>query len=158
MIMNNIIEGNIKNLESNPMLETNYNIQQQWKFAENEIIKNYVIKDKQARIIWELSTPKKREDVFWRFSGINIFKPNCLFRVNDIPVDYLHTKCSEQKNFNVYVIGSNYIGEASLEKSIKRAQNGGICIIYIGKGVAYYQGEECGGHRPRYILSTAGQV
>ena len=38
-IMNNIIEGDIKNLESNPMLETNYNIQQQWKFAENVIIK-----------------------------------------------------------------------------------------------------------------------
>ena len=38
-IMENIIDGGIVNLESNPMLETNYNIQQQWKFAENEVIK-----------------------------------------------------------------------------------------------------------------------
>lgn len=38
-VMNNIIEDGILHIESNPMLETNFNIQQQWKFAENEIIK-----------------------------------------------------------------------------------------------------------------------
>lgn len=122
--------------------------------VENEIIKNYVIKDKQERIIWELSTPKKREDVFWRFSGTNIFKPNCLLQVKDIPIDYLRKICSKQKNSGAYIIGSSYIGEISLEESIRRAQNGEICIIYVGNGIAYYQGEECGGHRPRYVLKT----
>lgn len=38
-ILKNIIDDGIINLESNPMLEHNYNIQQQWKFAETEIIK-----------------------------------------------------------------------------------------------------------------------
>ena len=38
-IMKNVIDDGIENIESNPMLETNYNIQQQWKFAENEIVK-----------------------------------------------------------------------------------------------------------------------
>lgn len=38
-IMKNIIEDGIEHIESNPMLETNLNIQAQWKFAENEIIK-----------------------------------------------------------------------------------------------------------------------
>ena len=38
-IMNNVITDNIELIESNPMLETNYNIQQQWKFAESEIVK-----------------------------------------------------------------------------------------------------------------------
>lgn len=38
-IMNNVIQDGIKHIESNPMLVTNYNIQSQWKFAENEIIK-----------------------------------------------------------------------------------------------------------------------
>lgn len=38
-IMNNVIEDKIKRVESNVMLETNYNIQNQWKFAESEIIK-----------------------------------------------------------------------------------------------------------------------
>ena len=38
-IMNNIINDGIEKIESNPMLETNFNIQQQWKFAESEIVK-----------------------------------------------------------------------------------------------------------------------
>lgn len=38
-IMKNIIEDGVLNIESNPMLEHNYDIQQNWKFAENEIVK-----------------------------------------------------------------------------------------------------------------------
>lgn len=38
-IMNNVISDGILHIESNPMLETNYNIQSNWKFAENSIIK-----------------------------------------------------------------------------------------------------------------------
>ena len=38
-IMKNVIADGIQKIESNPMLETNYSIQQQWKFAENKIIK-----------------------------------------------------------------------------------------------------------------------
>ncbi len=38
-IMQNVIEDGITRVESNPMLETNYNIQQQWKFADNEVVK-----------------------------------------------------------------------------------------------------------------------
>lgn len=38
-IQKNVVKGGIKSIESNPMLETNFEIQQQWKFAESEIIK-----------------------------------------------------------------------------------------------------------------------
>ena len=38
-IMKNIIEDGVMSIESNPMLETNFDIQQQWKFAENVIVK-----------------------------------------------------------------------------------------------------------------------
>ena len=38
-MMCNIVEDGILKIESNPMLETNFSIQQNWKFAENEIIK-----------------------------------------------------------------------------------------------------------------------
>ena len=38
-IMRSLQHSDVKRIESNPMLETNLNIQQQWKFAENEIIK-----------------------------------------------------------------------------------------------------------------------
>ena len=38
-IMNNVVKDKIENLESNPMLETNFDILQQWKFAEYEVVK-----------------------------------------------------------------------------------------------------------------------
>lgn len=38
-IMKHVIEDGIEKIESNPMLEHNYNIHHQWKFAENEIVK-----------------------------------------------------------------------------------------------------------------------
>lgn len=38
-IQKNIVEDGILGIESNPMLESNFDIQQQWKFAENEIVK-----------------------------------------------------------------------------------------------------------------------
>lgn len=38
-ILKNVIDDGIINVESNPMLETNFNIQAQWKFIENKIVK-----------------------------------------------------------------------------------------------------------------------
>ena len=38
-IMQNLIEDKIERIESNPMLQTNHSIQQQWKFAKYEIVK-----------------------------------------------------------------------------------------------------------------------
>ena len=38
-ILKNIIDNGIEKIESNPMLEHNLNIQQQWKFTESEIVK-----------------------------------------------------------------------------------------------------------------------
>ncbi len=38
-VMKNIIEDGVEKIESNPMLEHNYNILQQWKFADSVIVK-----------------------------------------------------------------------------------------------------------------------
>lgn len=38
-ILKNIVKNKIEKLESNPMLEHNLNIQQQWKFVDTEIVK-----------------------------------------------------------------------------------------------------------------------
>ena len=38
-IMANILQDKIQKIESNPMLDTNFSIQQQWKFADYEIVK-----------------------------------------------------------------------------------------------------------------------
>jgi hypothetical protein len=37
--MKNVVKDGIEKIESNPMLEHNYSIHHQWKFAENEITK-----------------------------------------------------------------------------------------------------------------------
>ncbi len=39
-ILRNIIDDGILDVESNPMLESNYDIQQTWKFIDNEVIKH----------------------------------------------------------------------------------------------------------------------
>ncbi len=38
-IMKNVVYNGIEEIQSNPMLETNLNILQQWKFAESEVVK-----------------------------------------------------------------------------------------------------------------------
>ncbi len=38
-IMSNLINDGVEAIESNPMLETNFDIQRQWKFATSEIVK-----------------------------------------------------------------------------------------------------------------------
>lgn len=38
-IANNIIKNGIEHMESNPMLENNFDMQQTWKFAENTVVK-----------------------------------------------------------------------------------------------------------------------
>ncbi len=38
-ILKNIVDSGIKKIESNPMLEHNLNIQQQWKFVDSDIVK-----------------------------------------------------------------------------------------------------------------------
>lgn len=38
-IMKNIIDDGILTIESNPMLESNFNIQRQWKFLDGEVVK-----------------------------------------------------------------------------------------------------------------------
>ena len=121
--------------------------------TEQEIIKKYVRKNKQDRILWELSTPRKRDAVFWNFSGTDIFNENCLH-----PIKYMQKEEMEKYLFKlsgtseVYFIGESYIGYLPLNQATERASMGEICIIYCGKGIGYYQGEQEIGKPPRFLL------
>lgn len=60
--------------------------------VETEIIKNYVVKNKQDRIIWELGSLQKRDEVMWRFHhNLDIFKKECLY-----PVEYMNPEEMEE--------------------------------------------------------------
>ncbi|MBQ7916947.1 MAG: RHS repeat-associated core domain-containing protein, partial [Firmicutes bacterium] len=122
--------------------------------VEEEIVRGYVKDNKQERLLWELNSPKKRKTVIWKFADSEVFKSNCLN-----PVKYMSAKQIE-KHFspiltasNVYFIGEDYIGQLTLQQAAQRAQEGEICIIYFGNGIGYYQGEQCTGKPPRFLLS-----
>lgn len=124
---------------------------------EEEIVKNYIINNKQERILWELSNPRKRADVYWKFAGPNIFKKNCLQVAEYMDSDELESKLLHMgKTDKVYYIGSNYIGELSLAQAVENVMLGAICVIYCGNGIGYYQGENDGARTPRFFLMQAG--
>ncbi len=121
---------------------------------EVEVIRKFVVKSKQERILWELSNPKKRKDViFMRFPGPNLFKSHCLQEVGYMSETEMESKLFQlSKAKEVCFIGERYIGIISLKDAVRRACTGEICIIYCGQGIGYYQGEQNYGSPPRYLL------
>ena len=121
---------------------------------ELEIVKLYVDKSKQERIIWELGKPQKRENIMiQRFAGPEIFEKSCMQQVEYMSPDSLKMYLSQLSGAKeVYYIGEEYIGELSLEQAVMRTNTGELCIIYCGNGIGYYQGERECGNPPRYLL------
>jgi len=118
-----------------------------------EFIKKFVISNKQERLIWELESPRKRKELFWRFSGSNIFKDGCLQETDYMTNDELEVELYRlSKTKVVYFIGESYVGELSLKEAVVKASFGEICVIYCGNGIGYYQGEEDRANTPRYFL------
>ena len=122
---------------------------------EVDIIKKYIKKEKQDRLLWELSNPKKRDAVFWNFAGSNCFKGECLHSTAYKPGDAMSKYLLQLSNAkDVYFIGESYVGVLSLEQAVEKARTGEICIIYCGKGIGYYQGEQEKGKPPRFLLKA----
>jgi len=121
---------------------------------EEEIVRKYIKKERQERLLWEFNNPKKRDAVFWHFSGPGCFKKECLnlldYMSSDSMLKYLQHLSGAG---DAYFIGESYIGDLSLEKAVAKAQDGEICIIYCGNGIAYYQGEE-DRKPPRFLLQN----
>lgn len=124
------------------------------KSIELEIVKKYINKSKQERIIWELNNPKKRRNIMLeRFSSPEIFDNNCIRLVDYMPPNELERYLFQLSRVEeVYFIGEDYIGELSLREATLKANTGELCIIYCGKGIGYYQGEQEQGKPPRYLL------
>ena len=119
-----------------------------------EFIKTFVKSDKQERLLYELQNPKKRENIFWRFAGSDIFKEGCLQKTDYMTADDLEAKLYQlNKSREVFYIGLSSVGEISLKKAVEKASLGEICVIYCGNGKGYYQGEQEVAKAPRYILS-----
>lgn len=126
------------------------------KLVEEEIIKNFVVKNRQERILWELASSKKRDQTFWRFAGPGIFKNECLEKLNYMSPDELESYLlAFIQTEQVYYLGEMYIGKTTIKEALEKIQSGCIGIIYFENGVGYYQGEEENGCRPRYLLKVS---
>lgn len=66
--------------ESRVVLKYNEGIPAMNKETEVEIIKKFIVKNKQERIIWKLQNAKKRKKVFWHFDHPDIFKKRFYIR------------------------------------------------------------------------------
>ncbi len=122
--------------------------------VEQEMVKDFVDKNKQERIIWELSNSEKRKRIMInRFAGPNLLKRNCMREINYMSAKEMEKYFMQLRGGkDVYFIGESYIGALSLKEAVICADRGEICIIYCGEGIGYYQGEEEGGKIPRFLL------
>lgn len=122
--------------------------------VEREIVKMYISKSKQERIIWELSKPQKRQKIMiQRFATPEIFEKSCMQVVEYMSPDSLKMYLFQlSRAKEVYYIGEDYIGKLSLDQATVRANSGELCIIYCGNSIGYYQGEQEYGKPPRYLL------
>ena len=86
------------------------------KLVEEEIIKNFVVKNRQERILWELASSKKRDQTFWRFAGPGIFKNECLEKLNYMSPDELESYLlAFIQTEQVYYLGEMYIGKTTIK-------------------------------------------
>ena len=118
-----------------------------------ELIKRFVKSNKQERLIYELQNPKKKEELFWRFAGKDVFKMECLQETDYMPDDVMVKKLYQLgKSDEVYFIGESYVGEISLKEAVEKVSLGEICVIYCGNGIGIWQGEQEFAKTPRYLL------
>ena len=139
--------------ESRVVLKYNEGIPAMNKETEVEIIKKFIVKNKQERIIWKLQNAKKRKKVFWHFDHPDIFKKEILYPSTYKDAEHLEKVLYEMSGTReCYVIGECSIGTMQLRQACEEAWQGGICIIYCGNGIGYYQGEQEYGAPPRFLL------
>ena len=122
---------------------------------EEEIIRYFIIKNKQERILWELNNPKKCDGVFWHFSDTTLLKSECLQKIPSVRTISEESLFQLGQSKNVYFIGESYIGNISLANASEKANSGERCIIYFGRGTDYFQGEREYGNAERFLLKVA---
>ena len=117
---------------------------------EQEIIRLFFRKDRQERLYWELSG-KKRAEFFWHLAGTRELKENCLHNLSGDKRPLKQILREAGAGSTVYFLGSSHIGSLPLDDALTRAAQGEMCLIYLGKGTGYWQGEQAT-TQPRYLL------
>ncbi len=131
--------------------------------VEQEIISLLFPKNKRQRIRYELSKtdlndPNSFDDFHWKHLHHSEH-----FNLKNLQVEETYPSKKELRklagNESVYYMGLNYYGWISVEDAWEKAFEGDICLIYLGDGVAWYQGEQfsansVGAAPERYLLTV----
>lgn len=129
--------------------------------VEEVIVKNFFIKNRQNRIMYELSSPKKRIDAVWRLSSYhNILDVNFMIEIpkpNSNYMDIFKLLKNYGANDTAYVISFNseFDGKhVDLECALKAHVGYGVpsLISCIPDKLLYYEGEQSYGPPPRLIF------
>lgn len=101
--------------EGGVVMKCNEGIPAMNKETEVEIIKKFIVKNKQERIIWELQNAQKRKKVFWHFDHPDIFKKEILYPSTYMDAEHLEKVLYKMSGTReCYVIGECYIGTMQL--------------------------------------------
>ena len=122
---------------------------------ETEIIKLFVQKQYQKRLLYEISSKKEYDIIRCHFYTEYKFKKECLEKVSYMGDENLEKylfQLSGKKD--IYFMGINTREKMPLKEAVKRINHFEDGIIYCGNGIGYYQGEEELSDTPRYILKS----
>lgn len=131
------------------------------KKLEEEIIRFFFIKEKQERIIWELSKPRKRKSCLWKIcdQGYSMLNPKCIKNIKFMEPDELeNTLIIQGAHQPQYYIGEDWAdiltNNISMKQVIENVLYGDWSpgLLYFGDGIAYFEGLQHVGAPERCIL------
>lgn len=129
------------------------------KETEREIVSCFLKKEKQERILWELQSRKKRSQVMWKICDTTLIDERCIHKVSYSSAEELIEECKKRgASMKPYIFRLDYIGslpqDISIPHAIEMVMDGwwNPCLLYLGNGVAYFQGMQEKGAPERCIL------
>ena len=131
------------------------------KDLEEEIIRLFFLKEKQDRILWELSTIKKRKNCLFKIcdQGFSMLKTEYIRYIKFMKSDELQNILLKQGAIRpMYYIGEDWadilIENISIKQAIENFLYGDWSpgLLYFGNGIAYYEGLQHIGAPRRCIL------
>ncbi len=122
---------------------------------EEEIVRCFIQKNRQDRIIWELQSKRKRDSVMWKLCDTHLFKREVLYPQRYLSPEDLAEKLEAlgaQKTIYMIAFDEMYeLEDCSVLEGIER-QRSNPYLLYYGNGLGYFEGMQEDGAPERCIL------
>lgn len=121
---------------------------------EEEIVRCFIQKNRQDRIIWELQSKRKRDSVMWKLCDTHLFKREVLYPQRYLSPENLTEKLEAlgaQKTIYMIAFDEMYELDCSVLEGIER-QTSNPYLLYYGSGLGYFEGMQEDGAPERCIL------